>query len=203
MKRMLMILLAVVFIGSYVFAQEKIDPPIWGVGDKWTFRFKDTLTVKDADEKTYTVLWENATGTRETVTIYDRSTLNKTGIMEGGKRKEYKGGTKKLLDFPLFVGKTWEGRFVSRPTRSGLGDPEFIYLETFKVVGWEDVEVKAGRFKAFKIEYKQEISGRSAVGKAWYWYSPEVKYFVKCQYETTGFWIGINDWELISFEFKK
>ena len=64
------------------------------------------------------------------------------------------------------------------------------YHETFRVLGWEEVEVRAGKFKAIKLEYKIELSLRGTMGwfsgtesKAWYWYSPEVKNFVKCQYE--------------------
>jgi len=44
--------------------------------------------------------------------------------------------------------------------------------------------------------------------KAWYWYSPEVKNFVKCQYEK-GYIEGLDekgarqDWELVSYELKK
>jgi len=191
-----------VFIGGHASAQERIDAPVWNVGDKWTLTLKDSYTVKSADEDTYTVLWENASGTKESTTIYSRSNLNAIGIVEGGKRKEYQGSRRKFLDFPLYAGKTWKDRSVSRPTRSGIGDPERIYLHEFKVIGWEDVEVKAGKFKALKIEYRQQISGRDASGKAWYWYSPEVKNIVKMQYEKVRFWMSINDWEVISFEFK-
>ena len=66
----------------------------------------------------------------------------------------------------------------------------YEYQETFRVLGWEEVEVRAGKFKAIKLEYKIETSWRGNMGwipggesKAWYWYSPEVKNFVKCQYE--------------------
>ena len=89
------------------------------------------------------------------------------------------------------------------------------YRETFRVLGWEEVEVRAGKFKAIKLEYKIEPSVRSMVGwvsrgesKAWYWYSPEVKNFVKCQYGK-GYIDGIDEkgargnWELVSYELKK
>ena len=201
-QKIFLVLLAMVFIGGHASAQEKIDAPVWNVGDKWTLTFKDSYTVKSADEDTYTVLWENVSGTKESTTIYDRSNLNAIGIVEGGKRKEYQGSRRKFLDFPLYPGKTWKDRSVSRPARSGIGDPEHIYLHEFKVIGWEDVEVKAGKFKALKIEYRQQISGRDARGKAWYWYSPEVKNIVKMQYEKVRFWMSINDWEVISFELK-
>ena len=69
-------------------------------------------------------------------------------------------------------------------------------------MGWEDVEVKAGKFKTVKLEYKQEVmaGGRTLFEvSAWYWYSPDVKYLVK--------WEGAKRfqfrWELVSFDLKK
>jgi len=60
---------------------------------------------------------------------------------------------------------------------------------------------------ALKLEYKQEMAGqaggRPKEGKAWYWYSPDVKYIVKCQYKKTDYWNALYDWELISFELKR
>ena len=66
------------------------------------------------------------------------------------------------------------------------------------------------------MEYKLESSGRGVLGwtpqgesKAWYWYSPEVKNFVKCQYEK-GYTEEFSEekgarenWELVSYELKK
>jgi hypothetical protein len=56
-------------------------------------------------------------------------------------------------------------------------------------------------------------SGTLSESKVWYWYSPEVKYLVKVQYEkgyvetmdplNPSFEGGRNDWELISFKPKK
>ena len=44
---------------------------------------------------------------------------------------------------------------------------------------------------------------RPKEGKVWYWYSPDVKYIVKCQYEKTDYWDTINDWEVTSFKLKQ
>jgi hypothetical protein len=66
------------------------------------------------------------------------------------------------------------------------------------------------------LEYKNNILYRSAAGwiplgesRALYWYSPEVKNFVKCQYEK-GYSEAITkekgareNWELVSYELKK
>jgi hypothetical protein len=89
------------------------------------------------------------------------------------------------------------------------------YQETFRVLGWEEVEVRAGKFKAIKLEYKIETFVRElgwtprGESKAWYWYSPEMKNFVKCQYEK-GYKEALSegkgaraDWELVSYELKK
>jgi len=57
-------------------------------------------------------------------------------------------------------------------------------------LGEEGIEVRAGKFKAIKLEYKLEPKWRDGIGwvtgsdsKALYWYSPEVKNLVKGQYE--------------------
>ena len=90
------------------------------------------------------------------------------------------------------------------------------YHESFRVLGLEEVEVRAGRFKAVKLEHKINPSWREGIGwvtgsesKASYWYSPEVKNFVKCQYEK-GYKEALiqekglrEDWELVSYELRK
>ena len=86
-----------------------------------------------------------------------------------------------------------------------LGDETQIF-ENYKVLGWEEVEVRAGKFKAVKIEYKKcwSFPGTGMVeGKAWYWYSPEVKYVIKYQYDKSPMWSRFTNWELISFELMK
>lgn len=54
------------------------------------------------------------------------------------------------LKFPLKQGKSWELKFIENHPNDQLK-----YLENdlnYTVVGWEDVTVPAGRFKALKIE---------------------------------------------------
>ena len=87
----------------------------------------------------------------------------------------------------------------------------YEYSENYKVLGWEDAEVRAGKFKALRLEYKRVVTGTSGWGvmgeeiKNQYWYSPDVKYFVKCQYDKD--WMKgekeIFNWELTSFQLKK
>jgi hypothetical protein len=91
------------------------------------------------------------------------------------------------------------------------GRNSFDYSENFSPLGWEDVEIRAGKFKTLKLEYKRKQTGSTS---GWgdgdeiinhYWYSPDVKYFVKCQYDKD--WMkGLKElfnWELTSFQLKK
>lgn len=70
-------------------------------------------------------------------------------------------------------------------------------------MGWKDVEVRAGKFKALKMEVKferiEQMPNTPKGGKTWVWYAPDVRYPIKCQHETR-FWAGYDDWELTSFE---
>ena len=47
------------------------------------------------------------------------------------------------------------------------------YSEIFAVVGWEDVEVRAGNFKAHRLEYKRVVTASSV---AWADIGEEIKH---------------------------
>jgi hypothetical protein len=83
---------------------------------------------------------------------------------------------------------------------------EYSYVQSYTVLGWEDVEVRAGKFRALKIQVKherlQEISGSPKEGKLWVWYSPDVRYLIKGEHDI-AFWPGYPNWELASFRLKK
>jgi len=213
MKKMIFLGWLIVFIPVLVFAQEKIEAPIWNVGDKWVFDREGPMEVIGCDAQCYSVkfsggiFFKDASG----IAVFERSTLNVKNILEKDRPKEYRDIRKKILNFPLTLGKQWKDLYqgVHFGTAS-TNEAEF--RETFRVLGWEDIGVRAGKFKAIKLEYKNEKSIRAGIGwipmgesKAWYWYSPEVKNFVKCQYEK-GYMEGLDerrDWELVSYELKK
>jgi len=56
------------------------------------------------------------------------------------------------LAFPLAAGKTWKIEFTEMNPSPTHAREQFDI--PFKVVGWEDVETPAGKFKALKIEAK-------------------------------------------------
>ena len=194
MKKIIFLGWLVLFIAPAVFAQEKVECPVWNVGDKWVFDREGPMEVTGRDAQCYSVQFSGGIFSKDAsgIVLFERSTLNVKYMLESDQRKEYKGFRRKILNFPFTLGKQWKDLYQRDELGAGLqprmGAVE--YQETFRVLGWEEVEVRAGKFKAIKLEYKIEASSRSTIGwiprgesKAWYWYSPEVKNFVKCQYE--------------------
>ena len=80
---------------------------------------------------------------------------------------------RKIFDFPLSPGKQWKDEEIYQipvaSTFSMLG--KFPYYEIFTVLGWEDIEVQAGKFKAIKLEVARGHPGDEPMGKSLYWYS--------------------------------
>ena len=201
MKKLILLSFVVLLIPVVVYGQDKVETPNWNIGDKWIIGGVTTITVVSADESSYTVKY--ATPKDESTLIYEKSSLNRLFSMDGDNRIPYAGRNRRLFNFPLEIRKSWKDQYMA-----GRGAASQEYTEIFTPVGWEDIEVQAGKFKAVKLEYKQvrgeEKGGPTAKeGKAWYWYSPDAKYMLKCQYDTTGYWPPSSDWEITSFELKK
>lgn len=203
MKKIILLSFLVLFIPAMVCAQNRVNAPIWNVGDRWNLTGDVIISVANADENSYAVKYATAGG--ESILIYDKSSFSRLYVMDKDKRLKYEGRNKRLFNFPLEIGKSWTDKFT---IKSGtFGTQEFTVTETFTPVGWEDIQIQAGKFRAVKIEYKSEMPGQAAgrpkEGKVWYWYSPEVKYMLKCQYDRTEYWDAIYDWELTSIKLIK
>jgi len=204
MKRKMLLSLLVLFIPVMVFGQDKVDAPVWKKGDKWAITGDVVIEVVSADESSYGVKYITSGG--DSVLVVEKSSLNRLYAMDKDRRIPYEGRNKRLFNFPLTIGKSWQDRYKVKAT--SLGAQEYAYVETFTVLGWEEITVQAGKMKAIKIEYKQARADEKGdptgkEGKVWYWYSPDVKYMVKCQYERTSYWDEFFDWELTAFILKK
>ena len=209
----------ILFFPAMAFAQEKVAAPIWNVGDKWIFDRERAMEVTGRDAQCYAVKFSGGIFPKDAsgIALFERSTLNVKYMLESDQRKEYRGLRKRILNFPLTPGNQWEDLIQrDEPADTGSFSHAAEYRETFRVLGWEEVGVRAGKFRIIKFEYKIETYARSGIGwrsegesKAWYWYSPEVKNFVKCQYDK-GYKEALieekgvrGDWELVSYELKK
>jgi hypothetical protein len=218
MKKMIFLASLIGFLAATAFAQEKVEAPVWNQGDKWVFDREGPMEVIGCDPQCFSVKFSGGIFPRDAsgIAVFERSSLNVKYMLEKERRKEYWGLRKKILNFPLSPGKQWKDLCQRDEPGSDVGMVQAEYQETFLVLGWDEVEVRAGKFKAIKLEYKNNTSYRGNIGwiplgesKAWYWYSPEVKNFVKCQYEK-GYSEAVTkergrreNWELVSYELKK
>jgi hypothetical protein len=203
MKKRIFLGILILFIPAIIYAQDKVETPVWNIGDKWILTEDVTISVMNADENSYAVKYLTSRG--GATFIYEKSSLNRLYTMDKDRRMKYEGRNKRLFNFPLGIGKSWTDKYTMKT--GTFGAQELTIVETFTPLGWEDIEVKAGKFKAVKLEYKQEMPGQAAgqpkEGKAWYWYSPDVKYMLKCQYDKSPYWDEPYDWELTSFKLKQ
>ncbi len=221
MRKMIFFLWILFLSPSITWAQEKIEAPVWNLGDKWVFT-QGNIEVIGADKKSYALNFSKDTCIVENVgfetIIFEKSTLNRIYTVKEDKREKYSIGLKNIFNFPLSPGKQWKYAYSAQPiiTRgyeTSQGIPTLDYYENIKILGWEDIGVKAGQFRALRIEfvgghkeYLMTLFPRPGFEfKNYYWYSPNVKYFVKCQYDKD--WMKGNreifDWELTSFQLKK
>ena len=97
-----------------------------------------------------------------------------------------------LLQFPLAVGRTYPAVWEMRRPR--VGKFHVRHERSVKVVGWEDVEVPAGKFLALKVEAEGRWQRLDRKSSDWarniVWYVPEVKRWVKSYYEDASGKIG-------------
>jgi hypothetical protein len=102
----------------------------------------------------------------------------------------------RAVDFPLSVGKEWQSEFRSWSSGGGRSD----YVNYYRIVAFEEVKTKAGTFKAYRINMRQDNAG--PYRGSWQldlWWSPEVRGFVKRRVYAPGW---VSDYELEAFSLK-
>lgn len=205
MRKMVFFLLVFFSCSSVTLAQEKIDVPVWNLGDKWVFT-QGNIEVVGVDQNTYTLAFSRDICFVERKQfekiVFDKTALNRIYTFAGGEREKYASPHRLILNFPFTPGKEWKDSSSAKALTGPMKGQTIDFAETFVVVGWEDVKVQGGDFKTVKLEYTQENKTHGFSGKAVYWYAPAVKYFVKCRYDQR-FWVGAPDWELVSFKMQK
>ena len=140
MKKMILLIFLFLFIPALLYGQDKVEVPVWNVGDKWTLTEDVNILVSNPNESGYVVKY--ITGRSETILIYEKSSLNRLYVMDKEKRVPYEGRNKRLFNFPLEIGKSWTDKFKTKATT--VGGQELTVVETFTPLAWEDIEIKAG-----------------------------------------------------------
>ncbi|GAB4389094.1 MAG: hypothetical protein Kow0025_12290 [Thermodesulfovibrionales bacterium] len=171
------------------------ERPQFARGDRWEYRWRGQIFFTAFDraeggQLRFTARWRGGAGWEE----YKTPDLNfvKAIVKGGAEVKEECRPYRGPLSFPLWVGKKWEYSFqvveaqsAAKVERPGGPGQAALRESSVEVVGYEQVEVPAGTFWAFRIE--EVRSSREGRGMARYrltfWYSPEVRNFVKVEEE--------------------
>ncbi len=182
-----------------VFPEKTCPAPIWNVGDRWTFKqalgpFSLEVVESEKDVFLIKVLPD------QSLRAYDRNTINYLYTIgkDGRKTGNEETALRKLFNFPIFVGKEWTDKIVV--SKTGI-----TYTMNSKVEGIEDIVTEAGKFRTYKIFFKETSMASSNSGWTRYWYSPEAKIWVKREVEKTEFWASqpwFRDIELVSYKLK-
>lgn len=188
-----------------------IQKPSLKIGDRWVYkktdlynnqeieRFEQKITGLNMDDVRWEVKGLSGTYAGKTFKRFsDRSTdgFSNRNILEG-----------KVVPFlfPLEVGKTWKHSAKWKRT-SGTGTVTTDIKA--EVLGWEDVDVPAGKFKALKIEHYNNYVGTDGQN-SWtgssvetFWYIAEIKRFAKIEFVDRNRGGDRTTTELIEYETK-
>jgi hypothetical protein len=157
--------------------------PVWNPGDVWSYR-GHTFDASDNRfyERVISATEEAGRHTYEVdtplyVETYDAKTLRP--LRHRNKDTGQVGGS--VTFNPVFFPLNFSTRFKMAGTRARGGEPLRPFSYDCRVVSYEDVEVHAGKFAAFRIDCDTND------GFSEQWYAPEVKNLVKMR------WMGDRD----------
>lgn len=170
MNSLLKILAVICFAGpaaSYAQKAEMPAPSIFNAGDTWEWRQIDNRTTLEEGKRTRTVV--KVDGTLMFSNGANNSQISQAFIGEPA--------SKPWRVWPLEVGKKWvyDGDWVRADGMRGNTKQDA------EVVAYEEVTVPAGKFMAFKINYRGFYRNSRSNGKQHdtYWYAPDANADVK------------------------
>ena len=165
----------------------RIVKPEIRVGDRWTYRGTNILAPGTAEHESRVsfaddnviLLVSTRKGDGKEFDSSWTSGWNAVTSYTGSYFRPHTG----FLRFPLRIGDTYELKYEF--LRPRVNTIRASASGTSKVVGWDMVEVPAGRFRTMKVEF--DVAVRALDGswaykaKGTIWYDPEVRRWVKFQ----------------------
>jgi hypothetical protein len=206
MKRVVLLGYLVLFFAQTVWAQETIEAPVWNVGDRWTYKSVTGNTWTNQVLEIKEDLYILKPGGAHSLNGYDKKSMNVKSIIEESARVlESDSSLRKLFDFPMSVGKKWSDVTTAYPATGETRQGKIVFDHDFQVKDIQEVTTPAGRFKAYRIHYSQK--GRNSRKSGWvdFWYSPEIKNWIKREAEKGPYWektTWARDAELVSYTSK-
>jgi len=177
------------------FAEEPIVArPRVKVDDTWKYSVRRTDAQQRSRENVYDfkVTFVGPTAIKAVSTMANGEEIDTTWTPEWNVVTDGRAGSfypdTGLLKFPLQPGATYSTKYeVVRP-RQGQFDSKLAV--NMKVVGWQQITVKAGTFRALKLEgtgtYERVDKVKGGAGTIHYsiWYVPEIQRWAKFDFET-------------------
>lgn len=191
MKRAALLTLLLAFPAlSAAQSDERIVKPEIRVGDSWTYRGTNMIApgtheyesrVSFANDKAILMVSANKSDGKEADSSQTPE-LNFLAAHSGIMFRPHSG----LFRFPLRVGDKYEVKYEQ--LRPRVNTVESATTGSVAIVGWETVEVPAGKFRAVKLELDSMVKpldgSRAFPRQLSVWYAPEVRRWVKLQGET-------------------
>jgi hypothetical protein len=165
----------------------RVVKPEIRVGDSWTYRGVNLLgpgtqdhvsRVSYVDDKVILLVSTRRSDGKE----FDSSWTSEWNAVTSYSGRMFRPHTG-LFRFPLLIGDRYEtkGEWLEPRKKKGI---DGAVTGSVKVVGWEAVEVPAGKFRAVRLETEfviHALDGRAPQFKGSYWYVPEVRRWVRMQ----------------------
>src|SRR5262249_28995248 len=175
----------------------KADKPEWKVGNQWRYTWKrsvgpsGTLTREVVREDTFEGVPSYVIRVGKNENFYTKDVLGLLATMSGGKVTLKRDAPYQHFSWPLEVGKEWKNSYTLERLEEKSSE---TYSNRMVVSKVETLQVPAGTYETFKIEVYSAYSGKLMNE---YWYSPQVKWFVKTRVHQQD---GVRDEELLSFK---
>jgi hypothetical protein len=178
------------FVFGATCAAQEVAKPLVKVDERWIYRRTDPrakpptivyeLRTSFVDARTIHTVVERQGGQRDSDATWTPEWNN---VVSGdGTVFELKKG---MLQFPLAVGREYPAAWENKRPRAGAFHVR--HERVVKVVGWEEVEVPAGKFRALKVHaegtYRRLDRESSDWARNTFWYVPAVKRWVKSVYQ--------------------
>ena len=187
MKRgLIAFLVAAIPVVSAGQSDTRIVKPEIRVGDSWTYRGVNLLgpgtqdhvsRVSYVDDKVILLVSTRKSDGKE----FDSSWTSEWNAVTSYSGRMFRPHTG-LFRFPLHIGDKHNSKLEwLEPRQKSI---EGILTGAVSIVGWESVEVPAGKFRAIRMESDFVVrspDGRAPQFKATYWYVPEVRRWVRMQ----------------------
>jgi hypothetical protein len=172
----------------------KIERPEWKVGDQWRYGWKradtsGTLTREIVREEAFGGVPSYVVRAGKSENFYTKDVLGLLATMSGGKVTFKRNAPYQPLSWPLEVGKEWENSYTLERIEEKSSQTFDNRVVVAKV---EEVKVPAGTYEAVKVEVYSAHSGNLL---SEYWYSPQVKWFVRIRSYRQD---GVREEELLS-----